>query len=105
MSRFLRTVLLNTGEDCDWLRSTHLKAQTPPPFGSFLLEGNDDAPARVGLFRDTKPAYNSKPIAMYVQDADGNLELQEPEIATKHAERTSVVFLEPTEKKDERPNT
>ena len=101
MSTFPRTILLNTVEECDWLRATHLKAQTPPPFMSFMLEGNEDAPLRVALFRDTKPAYNAKAIAIYAQDILGNLVLQEPVIEAKHSARASVVFLEPTEKEEE----
>ena len=98
MSRFLRTVLLNTTEYCDWLRATHLKGEILPPFDSFLLEGNEDAPNRVALYRDAKPAYNAKPLAIYVQNADSKMVLQKLENEVKRGERVSVVFLEPTEK-------
>lgn len=99
MSRFLRTILLNSKADCDWLRKTHLKHVTTLPFDSFLLEGNDDAPNRVALFRDAMPSYNSKPIAMYAQDEEGDLQLQAV-IPEPIRTRTSVVFLEPTLKEE-----
>lgn len=98
MSRFQRTILLNCKADCDWLRKTHLKHVTTLPFDSFMLEGNDDAPLRVALFRDAMPAYNSKPIAMYVLGESGDLQLQAPVAPTKSGTRESVVFLQPTEK-------
>ena len=72
---FLRQIFLNEPSDCDWLRSTALKASECPPFLSFVLSGNEDSPAMVELYRNQGPAYNEQPIATYaMNDESGILE-------------------------------
>ena len=71
--KVLRQIFLNSPEDCDWLRTTHLKHTTPPAFLSFGLDGNEDAPVNVRLYANRKPEYNEKPIAVYHQDTHGDL--------------------------------
>ena len=69
--------LHNSLEDIGWLLSTHLKEKNPPVFNSFILHGNEDCPQKVELFKKQMPYCHSKPIAVYVTDEDGDLELQE----------------------------
>lgn len=45
---------LNTLEDCDWLRTTHLN-HTLHEFRSFILFGNEDAPEGVDLYTTADP--------------------------------------------------
>lgn len=101
MSRFLRYVLMMEPSECDWLRSTHLKGIQTPPFESFLLEGNEDAPNRLALFRAQKPAYNDKAIMSFKLDPETGDLVEDIQVDAKHAARESVVFLEPTEKNSE----
>ena len=48
---------LNTQEDCDWLKSTHLKNRPELEFKSFVLYGNEDAPEKVELYFSNDPLY------------------------------------------------
>lgn len=73
MARFLRSIFMNTDAECDWLRATALTDIEHPVFASFQLHGNEDAPARVELFAPRSPAYNTKPIAVFTRNADGDL--------------------------------
>lgn len=64
---------LNSPEDIRWLLDVHLK---PPPsftIGSALLFGNEDAPTRVDVFKDSDPSCYDVPNALYLQDAGGDL--------------------------------
>lgn len=45
---------LNTLEDCDWLRTTHLN-HTLHEFRSFILHGNEDDPTGLDLYTDRDP--------------------------------------------------
>lgn len=47
---------LNTLEDCDWLRTTHLN-HTLHEFRSFILHGNEDDPAGLDLYTNRDPSY------------------------------------------------
>jgi len=59
---------LNTKEDCDWLRETHLKPaqwnnENPiPDFKSFCLFGNEDCPRKILLYRKLHPTVDDKPV-------------------------------------------
>lgn len=66
--RFLKTAFYNTPSDCDWLRSTALKQIECPPFMSFELHGNEDAPAKVDLYANFRPNHDEKPTAVYAMD-------------------------------------
>jgi hypothetical protein len=62
---------LNAPEDCEWLRDTALRSfPDAPPFQSFTIEGNEDAPERVTLYTSADPLYTDKPAAEYVQDPE-----------------------------------
>lgn len=74
--RFHHEQFLNEVGDCEWLSSTHLKALSPPAFKAFTLYGNEDCPARLDLFLSAKPEYNTKPVAVYRQNGDGDLTLE-----------------------------
>lgn len=77
----VREIFLNEESDCDWLRSTHLKHVDPNhksmQFDSFVLYGNEDSPVRLDLYSLQSPAYNDQPIAVYEQNADGEMQLKE----------------------------
>ena len=59
---------LNTKEDCDWLRETHLKqsnwnnANPIPDFKSFCLFGNEDCPNEILIYKENHPNVDDKPI-------------------------------------------
>lgn len=62
--RFHREIFMNTPEECQWLRDTHLASVVGyPPFASFMLAGPNDAPVRLDLYGVRQPAYNVYPIA------------------------------------------
>lgn len=49
---------LNTPEDCQWLRETHLQGMSHThDFKSFVLEGNEDAPTLLKLYTSEDPLY------------------------------------------------
>ena len=54
----MNQIFLNTKEDCDWLRSTHLNTFQNLNFKSFVLFGNEDAPEKVRLYESNDPLYN-----------------------------------------------
>ena len=62
---FPRTILLNTPDNVQWLRTTHLKNNQPPPFAGFVLSGNEDCPLKLELYKNAKPDYNEKPVMVY----------------------------------------
>lgn len=50
---------LNEPSDVQWLKETHLKGREGvPPFRSFVLFGNEDAPQVLHLFSSQDPNYN-----------------------------------------------
>jgi len=53
-------IFLNTPEDCQWLRSTHLGGQDLK-FESFVLYGNEDCPTKVELYFTQDPLYTDEP--------------------------------------------
>lgn len=57
----MRQQFLNSPEDCDWLRSTHLGGRTDWLFGSFVLFGNEDSPNEVHLYADPEPLISDEP--------------------------------------------
>lgn len=54
----MKQTFLNSPEDILWLKSTHLKKRNPPPFRSFILYGNEDAPERLELFSSESPDWD-----------------------------------------------
>lgn len=58
---------LQAPEDCEWLRGW---LPGTPPFLSFTIEGNEDAPERVTLYASADPLYTDTPVAVYVQDPE-----------------------------------
>lgn len=47
---------LNTPDDCQWLRETHLRALPQVHrFASFVMAGNEDAPGSVDLYVSADP--------------------------------------------------
>ena len=52
---------LNTFDDCQWLRNTHLGGRTDLMFGSFMLYGNEDCPTKVDLYPDADPLVTDEP--------------------------------------------
>jgi len=68
--------LLNTLEDIGWLLQTHLKShKNIPAFNSFVLSGNEDCPEKIELYKKQNPSINSKPVAIYIADENGNLQI------------------------------
>ena len=49
-------------EACLWLRETALRGYDVPEFQSFVLNGNEDCPLRVALYRDADPEYDDEPV-------------------------------------------
>jgi hypothetical protein len=63
--------LLDTADDCTWLRETHLRdVLHVPNFASFIIEGNEDCPLRLELFKETEPTITDVPVAVYTYDAN-----------------------------------
>ncbi len=49
---------LNTSEDMDWLFKVHLKQRKDrTEFKSAILDGNEDSPRQVTIFKDENPHY------------------------------------------------
>jgi hypothetical protein len=73
--RFPRELFLNEEADVLWLRSTHVKhLDALPMFESFILFGNEDAPAKVELYAKRLPEYNDQPVMTLAQDENGDLQ-------------------------------
>ena len=57
----MRVGFMNTPDDCQWLRETHLKGVALPTkyadFKSFVLQGNEDAPHAVNLYVSADPLH------------------------------------------------
>lgn len=69
MAQFLRTQLFTLPTECTVLRTQH-SAVADVKFQSFTLHGVDEAPAQLDLYASASPAYNERPIAVFVRDAD-----------------------------------
>lgn len=58
----MRTAFMNDPADAQWLKETHLKGVPLPVtyagFQSFVLQGNEDAPHAVNLYRSIDPNYD-----------------------------------------------
>lgn len=72
-ARGLPLHFLQFAEDCQWLRETHLKAISFPPFRSAMIHGNEDCPQMVELFARENPLHTDLPIAIYVIGEDNKL--------------------------------
>lgn len=73
MARFLRTIFMNTAEECAQLRAGALKNTAPPAFGSFQLHGDNLRPERIELYAPVIPVHDTKPVAVYIRLPDGDL--------------------------------
>lgn len=62
--------LLDTKEDCQWLRETHLAGHRPLPFRSFILQGNEDSPDRLSLFASKSPRITDEPTEFFTLDRE-----------------------------------
>lgn len=68
---FMRVTFLDTDEDCQWLRDTHLKGLNPPPFKSATILGNEDSPERIVLYPIAEPTIYTTRVATYNITHDG----------------------------------
>lgn len=68
-------VLLDTKEDMDWLKETHLANVADEPnvkrAKSAVLEGNEDWPDKIMIFDHKSPRYDEEPSAVFVLDEEG----------------------------------
>lgn len=57
----MKTGFMNTADDLQWLKETHLKGVPLPSayqgFASYVLQGNEDAPHAVNLYVSADPLY------------------------------------------------
>ena len=72
----MRESLLDTPEDCGWLRDTHVKPFNLrlvdlPAWKSAAVVGNEDCPQQIRLYRDKSPHYKAQPIAVLDLDEGG----------------------------------
>lgn len=65
---FPREVCMRTPAECEWLKDTHLQGLHPPPFGSFVLYGSNEHPARIDLYESARFVYDATPILTYTRD-------------------------------------
>lgn len=58
----MRQAFLNTADDIQWLKDTHLKGVTLPTtyreFQCAILQGNEDTPYAVNLYTSQDPDYD-----------------------------------------------
>jgi len=65
---------MNEPDDVTWLRTTHLSHDVQvPPFKSFVLVGNEDAPEKVRIYTKRSPLYKEPPVATFEADEEGTL--------------------------------
>ena len=65
---------LQSAEDCQWLRDTHLKHLAPvPAFKSAQLWGNDDCPDKVELYAKRNSLITDRPVGTYLMNVDFKL--------------------------------
>lgn len=70
----MRQIFLNSVEDCNWLRETHLadnnlnNANPIPGFKSFCLTGNEDCPKEILIYADEDPNVTDKPARAMLMD-------------------------------------
>jgi hypothetical protein len=57
----MKTIFLNSPEDCYWLRKTVLGGRDDIKFESFVLYGNEDAPSAVDLYTVKDPLITDEP--------------------------------------------
>ena len=65
------TQLLNTPDDCQWLREGHLKGLSARSFDSFVIEGNEDSPTRIELYASVDPLITDTPVNVFEQNFAG----------------------------------
>ena len=58
----MKQQLLNTKEDCQWLKDTALKGRAVDfNFASFVLYGNEDCPEKVDFYTAENPLITDTP--------------------------------------------
>jgi len=74
----MNQTFLNSPNDCSWLRDTHLKqsnwnnANPIPDFQSFaIMDGNEDCPREILLYRLPHPSIHDKPVRAMLCDNGG----------------------------------
>lgn len=67
-------LLLQSIEDMRWLSNTHICTALRPK--SAVLWGNEDCPERVELYAQRNPEIADMPLAVYISDDFGNLQLE-----------------------------
>lgn len=62
MGLIMKAGFMNEPDDCQWLRDTALRGVTLPSaytgFQAFVLQGNEDAPHAVNLYRAQNPDHD-----------------------------------------------
>jgi hypothetical protein len=82
----MKEIYLNSPEDCQWLRETHLKDSNlnngpVPEFKSFCLFGNEDCPTAILIYKNEHPTIDHKPIRFDLcgNGAYSSFDLQNPD--------------------------
>ena len=76
-NKTMKQTFLNSPEDCQQLRETHLKTKnwnnelTIPDFKSFCIFGNEDCPQEILIYKDKHPNITDKPIRAMLCDNGG----------------------------------
>lgn len=83
----MKTGFMNTPDDCQWLKETHLKGVPLPTgyagFASYALQGNEDAPHAVNLYVSADPLYTDNFYRVrFVNDSGAAVEACEYDGAT-----------------------
>ena len=63
-----RQTWLNTPEDMKWLQETHLP-KLARRYGSALLFGNEDLPARIWVYESDEPTIDDHPL-IFILDSE-----------------------------------
>ncbi len=74
-----KAALLNTADDMDWLRTTHL-ANLHGRFKSAVIFGNEDWPKTIHLYVKKDPLVTDHP-AVYTPDDDGDFRVRPEDLA------------------------
>ena len=62
---------LNSPADCKWLKQVHLSPRSAK-FRSFILEGNEDCPERVILYKTKEARIDEMPVEIYNYNESSN---------------------------------
>lgn len=56
-------ILLDTREDMEWLRETHMPDLDIEKYHSAVVEGNEDYPVRVDVYESAAPTLHDTPVS------------------------------------------